>query len=391
MGCRSALSRSVFEPRIVSFLVTFRTFNAAHHRATFYLGFLDGGDRTMALTSDHAYSAPSGSESASDLCLYGKLSARTCSTAFSDTGGSHLSTGNTTAALLVTNLPPLLFSQISDLEPLLYPYGAIRHVQFLDSSSGLISNLGSKLNTDRDTKGSQNLEPDTKATLTSVIVEYANPTSAQEAKLCLHGQVYAGFRLEVEYACRYSSVPASSVASLSGRPNKNMIENMDGNCNFSYMSLNPLAPPFVLESYSSQQDFILVAANLGAVSGDEMHSFSPSLYNQPLDTRSSGHFADIRAQPGARFQYWLSRNGHQQGCGQQNSIPALPNHPVGYDLNSTPSTSTVQKSGFANLKFVHSFSSVVLCLIEICSRGADFQHQFRDPLDHAMYSVTNSG
>jgi hypothetical protein len=349
-----------------------------------YLGFLDGGDRMMALASDQVSPALTGSESGSggdDLRLSAQILAPAAPTASPNVNACFLSAEIATAALLVTNLPPLLFSQISDLEPLLCPYGAIKRIEFLGSGSELNSKIGPGTNTDANVN--RNLELDGKATSTSVIVEYTSLASSQEAKFCLRGQVYAGFGLEVEYVRGYSAgraggpgIVPSRVATLPANPNgtslnfsgsriKKMIENEDESSDgpFSYMSLNPLAAPFVLDSHSSPQDISSVATNVGAISDDKIHSFNPFFYNQPLDTWSSGLTVDIQARPGARCQYWSRKNGHQLGYQQheyQNSTQALPNLPIGYDPTSTSSTGAGLKAGFVNLRYVHPSALIVV-------------------------------
>ncbi|KAL0576032.1 hypothetical protein V5O48_005939 [Marasmius crinis-equi] len=91
-------------------------------------------------------------------------------------------------ALLVTNLPFILFSQTSDLQPLLCPFGEVKTLQMI--------NLPSPQET------------------TSALVEYTEITSAQEAKEYLQGQCYANYRINAEYACLSASmtpqIPATS-------------------------------------------------------------------------------------------------------------------------------------------------------------------------------------
>lgn len=400
MGRRSALSRSVREFCIHLFHASLHLYSGSPENDIFLLlGFLDGGDRTMALASDQTSSASSDSRNGpggGDSRLTATIPARTSFTAFPNADPSFLPAEPTNVALLVTNLPPLLFSQISDLEPLLCPYGPIVRVEFLGSCSGLNSNLGPGSNIDQNTN--RNLVLDGKMTSTSVIVEYTNLASAQEAKLCLHGQVYAGFGLEVDYVrgspAGRTGVPVLAsfhVATLPSSPNTmpqtysgsgsgvKKAEHRDENNNgpFSYMSLNPLAAPFVLNTHSSQQDFSSVAANVGAGPDDKMHSFNPFFHNQLLGAQPSGLLADVQAKPEARCQNRSRKNGHQRGYQHyeyQNSTYALPNRPFGYDQTSTSTTGTGLKSGFVNLKYVHP--CLRLRLIEIFML---WQAEFRVP------------
>jgi hypothetical protein len=84
-----------------------------------------------------------------------------------------------TPTLLVTNLPSLLFSQTQDMNPLFYPFGRIKKLDIVDTSS----------------PGS-----------TSVVVKYASAGVAQEAKETLHGQCYAGHQISARYVRSKSSL-----------------------------------------------------------------------------------------------------------------------------------------------------------------------------------------
>lgn len=126
----------------------------------------------------------------------------------------------TSAKLLVTNLPTLLFSDRSDLNPLLRPFGSIQTMRILNSDA------------DND--------------VISVVVEYKTFPEAQEAKAHLHGQIYAGFNLKVDHV--HSGIPLEEPqvgwwrspcgkASLSGSGQRKRS-----------LPLNPFAAPFVAES-----------------------------------------------------------------------------------------------------------------------------------------------
>jgi len=174
-----------------------------------YLGFLDGGDRMMVLASraDQSLAGSDNDSSITDSFV---------STISSD--NSSISSTNVvlpaTASLLVTNLPTVLFSELSDLNPLLRPFGSIQTLQILSSESG--------------------------SNLISAVVEYKTLAEAQDAKAFLHGQLYAGFRLELEYIQVGVPVQPSTCGrtSFSGSGNRKRTS-----------PLNPLAAPFVVESH----------------------------------------------------------------------------------------------------------------------------------------------
>jgi RNA recognition motif-containing protein len=78
-----------------------------------------------------------------------------------------------TSALLVTNLPYILFASTSDLEPLLFPFGTIKKLEII------------ALPSPQDT--------------TSALVEYNILEEATDAKQSLQGQYYAQYRINAEY------------------------------------------------------------------------------------------------------------------------------------------------------------------------------------------------
>ena len=81
-----------------------------------------------------------------------------------------------TSTLLIKNLPLLLFSQPSELEPLLLPFGQIKKLDILETSGA-----------------------DTCTGFITVAVEYATADSAYEAKMTLDGQVYVNNILKIEF------------------------------------------------------------------------------------------------------------------------------------------------------------------------------------------------
>ncbi|KAH0826700.1 hypothetical protein J3R83DRAFT_5093 [Lanmaoa asiatica] len=129
-------------------------------------GFLDGADRTMML----AISTPSISEPDGLYPI---------------PGGSEDQINNRwelthvpTSKLLVANLSTILFTQVSDLHPLFYPFGPIKDIKIIGSSP--VGSLDTTL---------------------TAMVEYVNISSAQEAKEALQFQSYAGHPIEAHYIC----------------------------------------------------------------------------------------------------------------------------------------------------------------------------------------------
>jgi hypothetical protein len=116
--------------------------------------------------------------------------------------------------LLVLNLPTLLFAQTSDLHPLFYPFGPIKEVKLLDTST--LSNG-----------------------TTSALVEYTDVSNAQEAKDALQRQLYGSLRLEVWFI-QDSIHPVECSATAYAQPS--MVPTT------SDAGLNPFAAPFVLGS-----------------------------------------------------------------------------------------------------------------------------------------------
>lgn len=116
--------------------------------------------------------------------------------------------------LLISNLPTLLFAQTSDLHPLVYPFGPIKEVKLLDTST-----LGNGT--------------------TSALVEYTDVPNAQEAKEALQRQLYGSSHLEVWFI-QDSIHPVECSATAYAQPS--MVPTT------SDAGLNPFAAPFVLGS-----------------------------------------------------------------------------------------------------------------------------------------------
>jgi len=138
------------------------------------VGFLDGGDRSTALPVSIDPASPDEKETPSE----------NTSTANLPNGPkSFVVSTAVTSALLIRNLPLLLFSQPSELEPLLLPFGQIKKLDMIETCGS-----------------------DTATGFISVAVEYATADSAYEAKMTLDGQVYVNHVLNIEFV---QSVPSA--------------------------------------------------------------------------------------------------------------------------------------------------------------------------------------
>ncbi|KAH8084335.1 hypothetical protein BXZ70DRAFT_957746 [Cristinia sonorae] len=142
-------------------------------------GFLDGGDRTVALSNASPSSSPT--PASFEVEPFVPLASRSpAPSVATPTVGSQTPPIVTTsdslvsaAALLVTNLPAALFSSDADLRPLFCPYGDVKSIKRLNTST---------------TDGN-----------ISVIVEYRSSDQAREACETLQGQVYANQPLSVNF------------------------------------------------------------------------------------------------------------------------------------------------------------------------------------------------
>ncbi|PCH35412.1 RNA-binding domain-containing protein [Wolfiporia cocos MD-104 SS10] len=174
-------------------------------------GFLDGGDRTTVLASQ----PPSPTPSVFDFPAGSNPSSGQVSEASSPRPDrAPMSIFSSQAnSVLVSNLPSILFSQLSDLYPLFCPYGDIRKIDILESGANDL-NHGD----------------------ISVAVEYATVAQALEARNALSGQKYSSIPVKVEFIQNPANPalkndyygPASAI-------NKNM-----------KAGLNPRAAPFVV-------------------------------------------------------------------------------------------------------------------------------------------------
>ncbi|KAI6129546.1 hypothetical protein EV401DRAFT_1852574 [Pisolithus croceorrhizus] len=170
-------------------------------------GFLDGGDRSLMLTSALPSLAMGFDAKASNELL----------------GNPWTISDHPTSKLLVSNLPTLLFTQVSDLQPLFYPFGAIKKLGVLHS---LQDAVGRSI---------------------AAVVEYFDVSSAQEAKESLQSQPYAGHTIEARYVCDNPPVADSRVETtpqLTSAP-----------CQTAQGRLNPFATPFPDPKYLSVARF----------------------------------------------------------------------------------------------------------------------------------------
>ncbi|EIW78622.1 hypothetical protein CONPUDRAFT_167595 [Coniophora puteana RWD-64-598 SS2] len=173
-------------------------------------GFLDGADRAMMLSSSSSSGFPSEPETL-------ECSIQPAEPFYDQSHSSLKISPLPTAMLLVTNLPSIMFSQTSDLQPLLYPFGPIRDVRMLDGST-----MGAHPG------------------CTAAFVEYVSVASAQEARQCLQGQVYSNIPVNAQFVQGYGARPHlfrhNTMPSYAGTPDA---------------GLNPFAAPFVFNSWEA--------------------------------------------------------------------------------------------------------------------------------------------
>ncbi|KAH9994682.1 hypothetical protein BJV77DRAFT_994160 [Russula vinacea] len=158
-------------------------------------GFLDGGDRAATLEGQ-GDSAPLSADR-------GAIPAFRVSSALSDNSKTINSLSGARAgpaSIVVHNLPALLFTQDSDLEPLFYPFGEVKEIRKQGTPSSSQSRAGT----------------------TSVLVTYSSVSGAREAKIALHGQAYGDTPLITSWKL--------------------------GRDHLSRSSLNPRASPFVIDN-----------------------------------------------------------------------------------------------------------------------------------------------
>lgn len=150
------------------------------------LGFLDGGDRSTALPPSIVPASPGEKENPPE----------NVPTANPPKGGRSFAVSiAVTSTLLIKNLSLLLFSQPSELEPLLLPFGHIKKLDILETSGS-----------------------DATTGFITVVVEYATADSAYEAKMTLDGQVYVDHVLKIEFVQSMPSACDTLVPKVSQIP-----------------------------------------------------------------------------------------------------------------------------------------------------------------------------
>ena len=169
-----------------------------------HLGFLDGGDRAVPLEGqvDSSPSSDCGATSFQTSSALGDHPKTVSSLSGAQSGPT---------SIIVHNLPAVLFTQDSDLEPLFFPFGEVKEIR----KQGLPQAVQSCADT------------------ISVLVTYSSFTGARDAKVALHGQTYGDTPLTVE--------PVSSFHNH--ETNRKL-----GRSHLSRSSLNPRASPFVLDN-----------------------------------------------------------------------------------------------------------------------------------------------
>ncbi|EIN08555.1 hypothetical protein PUNSTDRAFT_126535 [Punctularia strigosozonata HHB-11173 SS5] len=201
-------------------------------------GFLDGGDRSVVL-SNRSSSPTDMSDAPTRI--------DTPDVAIAPT--SPIPLAGPSSTLLVTNLPSLLFSQSTDLQPLLCPFGDVKRLEMLQATP-----------------------TDLQAGRLSIVVEYDCAQNAHDALHGLNGQNYAGFRIEVKLIDKVSE--ASSTAPGPGT-----------NVNTT-SGLNPSASPFTL-SVTPSSPVKRFARSRGFFGRDLVNSSNVCHLPPPLDGSAS--------------------------------------------------------------------------------------------------------
>ncbi|EAU89659.2 hypothetical protein CC1G_02548 [Coprinopsis cinerea okayama7 len=136
-------------------------------------GFLDGGDRAMLLEPRPSHLSNVDYRDRHNYSSSGSDTSEYSSTPPGSNSGAIVNSPIPTTALLITNLPALLFSQAQDLHPLLCPFGRIERMHTVPIH------------------GSETV---------SAVVQYASSESAIEARNTLNGQTYDTHRpVEVHF------------------------------------------------------------------------------------------------------------------------------------------------------------------------------------------------
>ncbi|KAH7886992.1 hypothetical protein F5I97DRAFT_1872142 [Phlebopus sp. FC_14] len=216
-------------------------------------GFLDGEDRTMALAGSAHTTGPS-TDAVHQVTSQFEGYVNNCWSL------SHMAT----STLLVCNLPTLLFTQVSDLHPLLYPFGPIKDIKISGPFHG-----------------------STTHSTVAAVVEYANTSNAREAKESLDLQSYAGYLIRAYYIC--DNGPTVS------KPSPPFSESLVGHRKGFVAGLNPFAAPFAVGSYSPHATHV-DGSGLNFHWGSAMSSGLPAvnlpLALQPLPLRMKPYAVD---------------------------------------------------------------------------------------------------
>ncbi|EIM88839.1 uncharacterized protein STEHIDRAFT_138020 [Stereum hirsutum FP-91666 SS1] len=208
-------------------------------------GFLDGGDRALPTRDAPAEDIPRPKEPLADL------------------------THPTMSSIVVSNLPTVLFSQPSDIEPLLMPFGDVKKIERLPSVAGSASAYSG---------------------LFSIMVTYASPESAREARDTLHGQVYGNQALFVEI----SGGPGGQVDRLSdvhrSTAPPGLQQNQQkwsSNPTKSPSAFNPRASPFAFDynSFASHNS----APPTCTIASPRLDYFESFVSNNNFSNSNNGH------------------------------------------------------------------------------------------------------
>lgn len=173
------------------------------------------------------------------------------------------------SSIVVSNLPTVLFSQPSDIEPLLMPFGDVKKIERLPSVAGSASAYSG---------------------LFSIMVTYASPESAREARDTLHGQVYGNQALFVEI----SGGPGGQVDRLSdvhrSTAPPGLQQNQQkwsSNPTKSPSAFNPRASPFAFDynSFASHNS----APPTCTIASPRLDYFESFVSNNNFSNSNNGH------------------------------------------------------------------------------------------------------
>lgn len=177
-------------------------------------GFLDGGDRvspnsTLSQTTFAGRNSILGSEdSHPEYRNYSMPSQKASSMATTGFPVAPPTTRTATRSypldytLRVTNLSPILFAHVADLYALLRPFGPIKNMAFLLNSNEMAGSRHYANSLPQHSTLQSHprfLERSSCVSSNSAVFEYVNISDAIEARVTLHGQVYAGLPLHIHF------------------------------------------------------------------------------------------------------------------------------------------------------------------------------------------------